>query len=223
MAKATNRAADRATREPLNQSSIVSAALELADEEGVGALTMRRLAQRLGYEVMSLYNHVANKAELIALMVEAVAREVKRPESTDRPLEAIRALTVSTRAVLVRHPWATDLWLRVMPGPERVDQMEELLRLFDSSGLSPELAHHGFHAVNNHVLGYTLQELGMTFADADPQATMQRFVDSLDPGRHAHSLRHVHQHLDGETASSFELVLDLILDGLVRLDGRPPG
>lgn len=214
MSKATNKAG----REPLNQSIIVSAALELADENGVGSLTMRRLAERLGYEVMSLYNHVANKAELTALMVEAVAREVERPESTERPLDAIRAFVVSIRAVLVRHPWATDLWLRVMPGPERIDQMELLLRLFGSSGLSPELAHHGFHAVNNHVLGYTLQEMGMSFADADPQAAMERFVDGLDPDRHANTLRHVHQHLDGNTASSFELVLDLILDGLVRLD-----
>lgn len=204
-------------RAPLSRAGIVAAAIELADEEGVSALTMRRLAQRLGYEVMSLYNHVASKAELLALMAESVASEVKRPDAQALPLESIRAFAVSTRAVLVGHPWAAELWLRVVPGSERIDHMELLLRLFDESGLSPELAHHGYHAVNNHVFGYTLQELGMTYADEDPQATAEQFVAGLDPERHAHTLRHVYQHLEGDTASSFELVLDLIIDGLVRL------
>lgn len=126
-------------------------------------------------------------------------------------------MAISTHDVLVAHPWAPDRWQRHLPGPARTSRMEDLLRLFAESGLPPDLAHHGFHAVTNHVLGYTLQQLVLSMGDDDPTASAQAFLDSLARERHPHMIAHVRQHLDGDTASSFELVLDLILDGLVRL------
>ncbi len=207
-------------REPLDRDRVVRAGIDIADGEGVTALSMRNLARHLGYEVMSLYNHVANKDELLALMVDEVAAEVPTPEDDLPPLAAVRALAVSLHEVLVRHPWAPELWQRQFPGASRVQLMEDLLRLFAESGLSPELGHHGFHAVTNHVLGYTIQELGMAAAMPveDMEAVARDFVATLSPETHPRMIAHVHEHLDGETASSFELVLDLILDGLVRLD-----
>ncbi len=213
-------AATAAQREPLHRAGIVATAIELADEEGVGALSMRNLARRLGYEVMSLYNHVANKDELLFLMVDAVAAEIEDAPTDAAPLAAVRATAVSTHDILVLHPWAPDLWQRHLPGPARNRLMEDLLRLLGESGLSPDLAHHGFHAVNNHVLGYTLQQLGMALDDNDPQAKAQEYLDGIDTGEFPHMVAHVRQHLEGDTSSSFELVLDLILDGLVRLNGE---
>ena len=97
--------------------------------------------------------------------------------------------------------------------------METLLRILDHSGLSSDLAHHGFHAVNNHVLGYTLQELGMSLgADDDGEAQAREFLAGISPETHPYTTAHVQQHLTGHTASSFELVLDLILDGLFSLN-----
>jgi AcrR family transcriptional regulator len=205
-------------RAPLNAERIVAAAIELADEDGVAALSMRNLAKRLGYEVMSLYNHVANKDELLTLMVDAVTAEIDEPSPDAAPLEAVRAVAVSTHEVLVRHRWAADLWQRHMPGPSRTGLMETLLRLLDHSGLSPTVAHHGFHAVTNHVVGYTLQELGMALAGGDSQAKAQEYIDGISAETYPYMVAHVHQHLAGDSAPSFELVLDLILDGLVRLD-----
>jgi hypothetical protein len=130
-------------------------------------------------------------------------------------------MAVATRETLVRHPWAPALWQSHLPGPSRTNLMEYLLRMLDRSGLSPELAHHGFHAVNNHVLGYTMQEQAMaldTIDFDDPEAAARVYLDSLSPRAHAHTIAHVRQHMEGKTESSFELVLDLILDGLVRLD-----
>ncbi len=206
-------------RAPLHRDRIVATAVQLADSDGLDALSMRHLARHLGYEVMSLYNHVANKDELFALMVDAVAGEIAEPPTGAPPLEAIRAVTISTHDVLIAHPWAPSLWLRQLPGPTRTRQMDDLLRLFDESGLSPEIAHHGFHAVTNHVLGYTLQQLGMNMGD-DPEARANEFLAGLSPAGHPHMIAHVQQHLAGDTSSSFELVLDLILDGLVRLDAE---
>jgi len=205
------------TREPLQRDRIVAAAIELADTDGVAGLSMRNLARSLGYEVMSLYNHVANKDELLSLMVDAVADEIDDPQDDAQPLAAVRAVTVSTHEVLVRHPWAPEFWQRYLPGPARTRQMDDLLRLFDESGLSPELAHHGFHAITNHVLGYTLQQLGLNMGD-DPEARANDYVSRISEADYPHMVAHVHQHLAGDTSSSFELVLDLILDGLVRLD-----
>lgn len=211
---------DTAARTPLSTERIVDTAVGLADAAGAAALSMRNLARELGFEVMSLYNHVANKDQLLFLMVDAVAAEIDRPSPDDAPLHAIRAIAISTHDVLVRHPWAPDIWQRQLPGPERIERMEDLLRLLDESGLSPDLAHLGFHAVTNHVLGYTLQQLGMTLGAEDPAAVAEDFLAGMSPESTPHMVAHVRQHLAGETGSSFEVVLDLIVDGLVRLDAE---
>lgn len=212
----------RTRRPPLRRQAIVEAAVALADEEGVEALTMRNLAHRLDYKVMSLYNHVASKDELLTLMTDEVAGEVGRPPADLDPLEAVRAIAIATRAALVRHPWAAPIWQRHRPGPARTANMENLLRILDESGLPPDLAHHGFHAVTNHVMGYTLQEQEMILAQGvdDPMAGAVEFLEGLSPQEHPHTRAHIQQHLDGDTSSSFELVLDLILDGLTRLAGQ---
>jgi len=208
-------------RRPLDVQRIVDAAIEFADQEGLGALSMRKLARRLGFEAMSLYNHVANKSQLIGLMLDAVAAEMEAPDPDADPLAAVRTVAVATRTAFVRHPWAAGAWLEHMPGPARSSQMEMLLRLFTESGLAPDLAHHGYHAVTNHVLGYTLQEIGMAGGSSDdPEADAHEFIAGLDPDRFPHTIQHVHEHLEGKTSSSFELVLDLILDGLVRQNAR---
>lgn len=209
-------------REPLSASRIVAAGIELADQDGSTALTMRRLADHLGFKVMALYNHVANKDELLALMVDAVVGSIELPSQDQPAMGAIRAYTIAIRDAFVRHPWSPALWQRYLPGPNGIDHMEQLLAAFDRSGLPEDLAHHGYHAVLNHVLGYTLQEEAMQFVQEGDtaQATIERFLATVSTGAHPHTIAHVHQHLDGETASSFELVLDLILDGLVRLAER---
>lgn len=199
---------------------IVAAGVELADDTGVGGLTMRRLAERLGFKAMALYNHITGKQELLALMVDAVAAEVEPPDSELDALDAIRAHALSTRAAFVRHPWVPQQWQRHLPGPARRDHMEAQLRTLAASGLSPDVAHLGFHAVNNHVLGYTLQELAMEFDGSDPAANSaaEAFIASMSHDSHPYTIAHVREHLRGETSSSFAQVLDLILDGLVRLD-----
>jgi len=191
----------------------------MADERGTDALSMRKLAGELGYEVMSLYNHVANKDEVLSLMVDAVAAEIPAPAPDADPLSAVRTLVVDTRAALVRHPWAAGLWLRQMPGPARIRHMEHLLASLAATDMAPPVAHLAFHAVNNHVIGYTLQEQAMAYVvpGGDADALARSFLEGISPDEFPHTVTHVRQHLDGDTAGSFETVLDLILDGLARL------
>ncbi len=208
---------EQVERIPLSRDTIVAGAVALADAEGIRAITMRKLAHHLGYEVMSLYNHVANKRELLTLMVDGVAGEVERPAEGAEPMAAVRQIAKALRAALVAHPWSPDLWQRHLPGPERSRIMEDLLRLLSESDLTPAMAHHGFHAVTNHVLGYTIQELGLADVMADLELDATDYRDSLDPDEFPHTIAHIDQHLDGDSAPSFDLVLDLILEGISRL------
>jgi AcrR family transcriptional regulator len=206
-------------REPLDRDAIVASAVAFADERGTDALSMRKLAAVLGYEVMSLYNHVANKDEVLSLMVDAVAAEIPAPNPDDDPLVAVRTLALDTREALLRHPWAASLWLRQLPGPARVQHMEYLLAALAATEMTPAVAHLAFHAVNNHVIGYTLQEQAMAYvvpAGGDPDALARSFLDGISADDLPHIVTHIQQHLDGDTARSFDLVLDLILDGLSR-------
>lgn len=203
-------------RAPLDRAAVVDAGIALADEAGVDALTMRRLAERLGFKAMALYNHVSGKDELLALMADAIALEIDVEFDGSDPLTVIRDHAIATRRAFVAHPWAPEIWLRHVPGAARTDHMETILRAFDHSGLPADLAHHGFHAVTNHVLGYTLQENAMPIDihSSDGMARATGFLETLSPDQHPSTAAHVQQHLDGENSSSFELVLDLILDGL---------
>ena len=207
-------------RKPLDRVTIVNAGIAIADERGLAGLTMRKVASELGFEVMSLYNHIANKNDLLAAMADQVAANVEPPAPELVALDRVKAIAVALRAQLVRHPWSANLWLQHLPGPQRTMYMESLLQALDGCGLSPEATHLGFHAVDNHVLGYTMQEQGLNDGLAsvdDPDAMAQGFMASMDPETFPATIAHVQQHLDGETGDSFDAVLDMILDGLTRL------
>jgi AcrR family transcriptional regulator len=207
--------ADTPTRQTLTPERVVEAAVELADAEGLGKLTMRRLAAALGFEVMSLYNHVANKKALLEAMVDRVAAEIERPEG---PWDhAIRASALSNLEALQRHPWAVAEWNAHLPGPNRCDLMEWQLRVLAKSPLDDDLAHQAFHAWTTHVLGYAMQVASMPEAfRSDPVGTATQFRAGLDPLRHEELRLHVDQHLRGDEGRSFELVLDFIIDGFRR-------
>ncbi len=192
------------------------AGIEQADRIGVARLTMRGLASALDYEVMSLYNHVANKADLLAGMVDGVAQGIGVPDPSGEWVDELRRSCVSTHETLESHPWASSLWVSTMPGPARIAVMESWLQALHSSGLDEQSAHRGFHAVSNHVVGYALQESNGLPVDApDSTERAQGFLDGLDRAVYPRVIEHVQQHLDGDRiGGTFEFVLDLILAGL---------
>jgi AcrR family transcriptional regulator len=104
-------------RKPLSRDRILDAAVAFADEHGIDALSMRKLGQQLGFEAMSLYNHVANKDDLLDGMLDLVLAEMEPPEP-DGGLPAIRSSSLSAHEALKRHPWAAGLLMapaRVRP------------------------------------------------------------------------------------------------------------
>lgn len=202
------------TRDPLTRERIVTAAISLADAGGLAGLSMRKVATDLGFEVMSLYNHIANKQDLLRAMVEHVASEIELAGPEVDWKTAIRSQAIDTKEMFAEHPWVVGLWVSTIPGPVRFDQMEWTLATLARSGLDDRQAHNAFHAIGNHVVGYMLSNISMPGNDDDIEQVLQEVMDVLDPERHAHVLEHIEQHANGDSGPSFELVLDLLIDGI---------
>src|SRR6187431_2178029 len=147
-------------RVPLNRERVLAAAVELADREGIEALSMRRLGQELSVEAMALYNHVANKDDLLNGMVDAVVGEVDLTDGADRDWKmAARNRILAARRVMRRHPWASAVIAsRTGASPVVMRYMDRMGGIMLAGGFSVDLMHHAFHTLGSRVLGFT-QEL----------------------------------------------------------------
>ena len=205
-------------RRPLNRERILAAALELVDEQGIDALSMRKLGQSLGYEAMSLYNHVANKDDLLDGILDLVLAEMEPPDP-EGGLPAIRASALSAHEALKRHPWAATMLMSARIRPARIDYMEGLLACLRGAGFSAETTYTAYHVLDAHIIGFSLwasthgkmpehiEDARAWFEEMIPVATL--------PYLHEHGLQHLEDgpHHDVRT---FEYALDLLLGGLER-------
>src|SRR3954469_15569574 len=154
------------TRLPLSRDRILRAALELVDQQGLEALTMRRLGQQLGFEAMSLYNYVANKEDVIDGMLELVLAEAELPRTADDWASAVRESAISVHAALQRHRWAGGQLIaygRVRPA--RLQYMESLLGQLREGGLPAEVAYVPYHTLDAHIFGFSLWEASHTVSE----------------------------------------------------------
>ena len=178
---------------------------------------MRSLANELGFGVMSLYNHVKDKDDLLDAMVASVASEIEIPESPIAWKAGLRACIVSAYRMMLNHHWLPSLWSRSL-GFAKNRYHDTVLRLMREADFPEELACRGFHALTMHVVGFALQVLEMPFA------TKQEFVAfgkqhlaDLEEQDLPYLRDHVRFHLEGkDKRSDFKYMLDLILDGLER-------
>jgi AcrR family transcriptional regulator len=209
-------------RVPLSRDRILRAGVDLADREGLDALTMRRLAQELGVEAMTLYYYVANKDDLLSGIVDVVVQGIDLPTPGQAWRQALRTAAISAHDILVRHPWSAALFLRGEPRQGRLDYMNGILGCLREGGFSTEMTHHAYHAIDSHILGFTLWQVGILTASDDLTRTAADFRAQLDDERFPHLAEHVDWHLADhpQETSEFEFGLDLILDGLERLRDR---
>jgi AcrR family transcriptional regulator len=205
---------------PLTRERVLRAAVAFADEHGVEALSMRELARELGFGAMSLYNHVANKDEMLDGMVDLVASEIEAPTPGNADWKtALRETAVSAHQTLLRHPWASTLWSNRVPGPARLRHMDSILRVLRDAGFSVDTACRGFHAITTHILGFTLQKLDFPVAQQDLAEVAKNFLAEMSTGEFPYFAEHVQHHIDApDQGDSFAFVLDLILEGLERND-----
>jgi len=208
-------------RAPLSRERVLEAALELVDRDGIDALSMRRLGQVLGVEAMSLYNHVANKHDLLTGLVDRVAGEIEPAAPGEDWVASIRAGALSTYAALRRHPWASGLMLTAdHVSSARMHQMDALLARLREAGFVDETVYHAYHAIDGHVFGFSVWAAGHDVAEEDLPALATAFAAQHPLDDHPDLLAHFRMHLDRgshQDVSAFEFSLDLLLDGLERL------
>ncbi|MDR8409855.1 TetR/AcrR family transcriptional regulator [Nonomuraea sp. 3-1Str] len=219
---------DVARRAPLNRDRVLRAAVALADDVGIEALSMRALARELGVVPMALYKHVANKEELLDGMVDIVVCEIDPPVHDADWKSAVRQRILSARRVLRRHLWMSRaIESRAKATPVVLEYMDSMIGLFRAGGFSVDLTHHVMHALGSRMLGFS-QELfddspsDPESADPDAQADMLREM----AGRYPHiaevamAAAHDEESVVGQGCDDqfeFEFALDLLLDGFERL------
>ena len=207
-------------RTPLSRDRILKRAIRIADKSGLDALSMRKIAQLLGVEAMSLYNHVKNKDDILDGMVEIVAAEIEVPTAGGDWKEQMRRRATSAHGVLMEHPWAAMLLMsRVNIGPVMLHYVDATLGCLLGAGFGFALADHAWNALDSYVYGYTLQSLNFPFAPDEYKGAAAEFMPQLPMQNYPHlaglSLEVIEGRHDGLHDLAFGL--ELLLDGLERL------
>lgn len=212
-----------ARRSPLTRERILRAAVRLADKQGLDALSMRRLATTLKVEAMSLYNHVANKDDVLDGMVDLIIGEITPPTSGGDWKTAMRARATSAHAVMLAHPWAPMLVVsRINVGPNMLRYIDATLGTLREAGLSWAETDRAWNAMDCHIYGFTL--LLQNFP-VDPEEYASAAASYL-PMLPADTYPYMHELSRGVADGShdgthdFSFGLELILDGLDRLRAR---
>jgi len=205
----------------LSPERVLRAAVALADAGGIESLTMRRLGQDLGVEAMSLYKHVANKDALLDGMVDLVFAEIEVPSGDTDWRTAMRDRAVSTRAALIRHPWATPLMQsRTAPGPATLHHHDTVIGTLRQAGFSVELTAHAFSVLDGYIYGFAMQQRSLPFDTLEEAQEVGRQMFARMPaGAYPHLTELTVQHIlqpGYDYGDEFEYGLGLILDGLER-------
>ena len=218
----------------LSRDAIAAAAIELADAEGLDAVSMRRVATALGVGTMSLYHYVRTKDELLALMGDAIMGEFLIPEAAIAAdwRGAIREIALRTKASYDRHPWMLLGMLQgrggVTPGINLMRHADQSIGAFAGLGLSPRDRLHLTGAVDEYVMGYVSREAAEAIEqeqDAFGPQMAEWFEDLLASGDYPHfnglfgdrsptadEMRRFYEEVQAE--DRFEPGLDLMLDGI---------
>lgn len=217
-------------RPPLSTDRVLRTARDLADREGITAVTMRRLAEELGVEAMSLYHHTPNKQAILSgiadLVLEEAATEAGPATGLDSPAEwksALRSRILGSRRVMLRHPWAPAV-IEAQPAAtmamaRHVDAVVGVMR---AGGFTYDQIHHALHALGSRQYGFT-QEIGDASGDDANEALLEQLA-AVTPNLAAMLTEVAHDDPDStlgwcDDQTEFEFGLDLLLDGLDRLRG----
>jgi AcrR family transcriptional regulator len=215
-----------APRAPLSKERVLRAAVALADHGGIASLSMRKLAEELGVEAMSLYHHVANKDEILDGMVDVVFSEIDLPSSGAGWKTAMRERAISARKVLSHHPWAIGLLeSRANAGPATLRHHDSVIGSLRKAGFSIALAAHAFSALDSYIYGFALQELNLPFETAEEiDEVAGNILRQMPADQYPHLTELAVEHVmkpGYAYANEFEFGLDLILDGLERIRDSP--
>ncbi|PBC67451.1 TetR family transcriptional regulator [Streptomyces sp. TLI_235] len=220
------RYAERDRRRPraggLSLAAITGAALEIADGEGLEALTMRHLADRLGTRHTSLYRHVASREELLVELVDRVLAEVRLPEQAADWRPALAAGAREFRRVLRGHPAVAPLFVAgQLLGPNALRAREHALGLLIGAGWPPPTAVHIYLTVMHFVIGAAQMDAGGAARTAEERAAMAELFAGLPADTHPVVRRHAELLNAPDSDQEFDFGLQALLDGFGRRQEAP--
>lgn len=193
----------------LTREEVLAAAVKIVDDEGLEALSMRRLGQALGVEAMSLYRHVANKEDLLNGIHGALLATVKRPARRGTWQTRTSALAHALRDMLRAHPRALVLFgTRAAVSPSSILLFEEALEIVAETGLSVDERLHVVHGLLAYVVGSALWHF--TPGDASEGVAYAALPSAQFPRLREVAPRLAHWDVEAE----FELGLDAFLTGV---------
>lgn len=213
-------AAVRKPRDPLNKGRILRAAIQIADENGIDALSMRRLGEALSVEAMSLYKHVSNKDDVLDGIVDIVVGEITLPAIEGDWRAELRRRSISAHEVLMRHPWATPLVVsRINVGPAMLRYLDATIGCLRNAGFSFAMADHAWNAIDSYIYGFTFQKLNHPVQPTDYAKMAKAFLPMIPEDTYPYMNEGARQVAEGKHDGLVyvEFGLDLILDGLARL------
>ena len=216
------------TRPSLSRDQVLDSAVALADEVGIEALTIRKLATTIGTKPMTIYRHVASKEGIIDGMVERVFAEIERPSPDGEWLDALRQRCMSARAALNRHPWAAPLMeARTSPGPETLGHHDAVVGCLRRGGLSWPMVAHANAMLDAFIYGFALLESSLpSHADGEFVAAVEGIAQTLDADAYPHLVGFTAEHVfqpGYDFSNSFEFGLDRILETVGNLAATPDG
>jgi AcrR family transcriptional regulator len=214
------------TREPLTRERVIDAALRIMDEEGLDAVSMRRVAREVGVEAMSLYHHVEDKEDLLDGVCERVMATFEFPEPTEDWAEDCRRGARAWRRLLQAHPAVMRLFAE-QRGPVRsIDSMrpmEYALRLLRNAGLSDRDTAQAFHAFGGYIQGFVMMELGSIVGVGDEEHAKAHAALAAGLPEDFATLQAVAPYFaECDTDEQFEFGLDLLIRGLEAKARREP-
>jgi len=210
---------------PLSRERVLEAALKLADQGGLEALSMRKLGQALGVEAMAVYYYFANKERVLDGIVDLVFGEIDLPVVGADWKAAMRRRAISVRDALLRHRWAIGLMeSRTNPGPANLRHHDAVIGCLRAAGFDMAAAATAYSLLDSYIYGFALTKMNLPFEDTSDIAELsQTMLAPFAPGEYQnladfiteHAMKHGYDYAD-----EFEIGLDVILDGLERLRER---
>ena len=222
----TNAGARRAGRRPrVSREIVLRAALDLADRGGLEAVTMRDVGRAVGVEAMSLYRHVDDKDDVLSGIVDLVFTEIELPPGDMGWQAFMRERAIRARAVLTRHPWAIGLLdAQARPGPANLRHHDRVLGMLLQAGFSSPMATHAYSLLDSYVYGFVLQERSLRVGTPDATAdSAEAILDQASADAYPNLVTVGRELVDSgfDYANEFEFGLELILDGLYRVQRTP--
>ncbi|UCM88426.1 TetR/AcrR family transcriptional regulator [Streptomyces marincola] len=223
----------RGPRGALSLDRIVETAMEIADADGVGGVSMRKIAERLDVTTMSLYRYIPRKEDLLDLMFDAV---MGKPDTGAWPEDWRGRLTcyaLDARATMLARPWLCDIPLSGPPlGPNNLSWLEAALASLDGTGLSDGDMVGLIMILTNYVLSDVRQVVSINRAVPRTGFTYEEWGEiygrtlatRIDPARFPHVVRVATSGVFGPEAASgdedFMYGVDFLLDGVEALVRR---